>query len=380
MLQSAGINDRAIPRIPIVAGAFPATVTALHVPETLRPANASVAATLRVSVIAAAVVLTIWLLSSLVLLVFMAVLLAVILRGASDWIAARTGIRRNLMLAAVSLCCAVLVLGFLDYVGPRLMAQSQDLWQRLQQTIGWLRQHYGDTPFGRMAFTHFASSQQLSSDVSRYARVLATTTLGSVATGFILIVTALYFAISPRLYVGGLVRLFPLPYRPHAARVFRAIGRTLRWWVLGQFVDMVAVGVLTGIGLTLIGIPLALALAVLAGVLTFVPYFGAIAAAVPAAVVALTVSWHAALWVVVLFLGAHSIEGYLISPLVQRRTVALPPAVSILSMTLFGTLFGPLGVILGTPIAAALLITVREAYVGAVLGDPDVAGPEDAGA
>lgn len=339
-------------------------------------ANASIAVTLRGTVIVAAVALAIWLLSSLVLVVFMAVLLAVILRGASDGLAARTRAPPNLMLAVVSIGFAILVIGFLYYVGPRLAAQSQDLWQRMHTTIDWLRLNYGGTPFGRMISAHWASAGSFTSDFSRYAGLLATTTLGSLVTAVILIVTALYLAISPGIYIAGTVRLFPLAYRPHAMRVFRAVGRTLRWWVLGQLVDMTAVGVLTGIGLALIGIPLALALGVLAGLFTFVPYFGAIVAAVPAAVVALTVSWRAALWVVLLFLGAHSIEGYIISPLVQRRTVALPPALSILSMALFGTLFGPLGVILGTPIAAVLMITVREAYVGAVLGDPDVPDPD----
>jgi predicted PurR-regulated permease PerM len=71
---------------------------------------------------------------------------------------------------------------------------------------------------------------------------------------------------------------------------------------------------------------------------------------------------------------AHGIEGYLVSPLVQRHTVQLPPAVTILSMTILGTLFGALGIILGTPIAAALPVVIREAYVGMVLGDTEVGG------
>jgi predicted PurR-regulated permease PerM len=83
-----------------------------------------------------------------------------------------------------------------------------------------------------------------------------------------------------------------------------------------------------------------------------------------------------ALWVLVIFLVGYIVEGYVISPLVQRRTARLPPALTILSMTVTGTLFGTLGVILGTPIAAALLVIVREVYVADMLGDHEVAQPE----
>jgi predicted PurR-regulated permease PerM len=118
-------------------------------------------------------------------------------------------------------------------------------------------------------------------------------------------------------------------------------------------------------GLVLLSVRLAFALAALAGLFTFVPYFGAIAAAVPAMLVALVAGWS--LWVAVIFLVGHGIEGYLVAPLVQRNTADLPPALTILSMTILGTLFGPLGVILGAPVAADALVIVREIYVGDVL-------------
>jgi predicted PurR-regulated permease PerM len=253
------------------------------------------------------------------------------------------------------------------------VSQSQDLWTQLQQQVSHLRAQYGDTPWGHAIFARLSPSGAVQSHIAVYAGSVATSTLGGLATTFVLIATALYFAISPGLYIDGLVRLFPLPYRPRARDVLLDIGETLQWWSLGQLIDMSVVGVLTGIGLFILGVPLALALAVLAGLFTFVPYFGAIIAAVPAMLVALTVSWQDSLWVLAIFLGCHSIEGYVVSPLVQRRTVDLPPAASILSMTILGTIFGPLGVILGTPFAAALLVTVREVYVADVLGDSQTA-------
>ena len=111
------------------------------------------------------------------------------------------------------------------------------------------------------------------------------------------------------------------------------------------------------------------ALALLAGLLTFVPYFGAIIAAIPALIVACAVSWATAMWTVVVFFVCHGVEGYIVAPLVQRRLVDLPPAVIIIAMTCMGALFGPLGIILGTPAAAAGLVLVRQLYFGGVLGD-----------
>ncbi|HEX4172950.1 MAG TPA: AI-2E family transporter [Acetobacteraceae bacterium] len=319
--------------------------------------------------VVAAIVLVVWLLADIVLVIFMAALIAVMLRGVADWAADRTGVSQRAMLAIVTVLVVLVLAGFLYYIGPRLLAQSHDLWTRLRQTLEQVRQSYGDTPWGKALFSDMSPPKAVQSHIVSYAGTVASVTLGGALTGFILIITALYFAISPELYIGGIVRLFPHRHRPLAQSVLRDIGVTLRRWSLGQLIDMAVVAVLTGVGLTILGVPLSLALAVLAGLFTFVPYFGAIAAAVPAVLLAFTISWQTSLWVIVIFVICHTVEGYLVAPIVQRNTAHLPPALTILSMTILGTVFGPLGIILGAPVCAALLVLVREAYVGAVLGD-----------
>ena len=338
----------------------------------VRPTDGA-ARVLRVIAILGAAALLVWALSDVVLLVFMAVLLAIILRGISAFLAERTGVPFKLMLAVVTLCISALLVALVYYIGPRLVTQTQALFEQLRQTLDHLRQTYGDTAWGKLLFQHLSPRDLLNSSVFGSAGALATSTLGDVVSAFVLFVTALYFAVAPDLYVDGFVRLFAIPYRPRARASLEHVGRTLRRWSLGQLIDMAAVGVLTGIGLTLLGLPLALALAVLAGLLTFIPYFGAIAAAIPAILIAFAADWRKAIWVAVIFTIAHVVEGYIISPLVQRNTADLPPAVTILSMTILGTLFGTLGVILGAPVAAAVLVLVREVYVGGVLGDAEVA-------
>ncbi|MBV9250567.1 MAG: AI-2E family transporter [Acetobacteraceae bacterium] len=353
-------------------GAFaPLLETQHHPPQTGRGSFAlkadGVAAVLRVIALVAATALIVWFLADVLLLIFLAVLIAVMLRGVSNALARHTGMGETAALSVVVLSVAVLVVGFGYYVGPRLTAQAQDLWSQLNSQADRLRQTYSNTPWGHFLFQRLSPSPQLESRLANSAESVATSTIGALTSALILIVTALYFAISPQLYVDGVVSLFPPQRRARVHSIMQDVTSTLRWWSLGQLIDMAVVGVLTGIGLTLLGIPLSLALGVLAGLLTFVPYFGAIVAAVPAVLVALTVSVQSALWVIVIFLGCHGIEGYVVSPLVQRRTVHMPPALTLLSMTILGTAFGALGVILGTPIAAAGLVIVREAYVRDVL-------------
>jgi predicted PurR-regulated permease PerM len=145
------------------------------------------------------------------------------------------------------------------------------------------------------------------------------------------------------------------------------MGSTLQLWFLGQFWDMLVVSVLTGAGLYFLGVPLPLTLALIAGLFNFVPYIGALAGAVPALAVAVAQSPQTAVYVAILFTVVQMLEGNVIAPMIQKRTVDLPPALTILSQTVLGTLFGIKGLILATPLAAAAMTAVRMVYVETVL-------------
>jgi predicted PurR-regulated permease PerM len=309
-----------------------------------------------------------WLLAQDLLLVFLAILLAALLRGLSEPLSKYLRLPPMLALAVVTLVLFGALLTLAAVAGPRLVGQGQLLYGQISGQFDHLRQQYGQTPWGRLVLSFAPQASEASKFASQMASA-AGTTLGGLVTAFIVVVTALYFAISPELYLNGLVLLFPTSYRGRLRDILAHVGRTLQFWLLGQSIDMLVVFLFTVIGLMLLGVPLALALGVLAGLLTFIPYFGAIAAAVPAVLVALSVGWQTAAWTLLLFFIAHSVDGYLISPLVQRRTVHMPPALTILSMTILGGLAGPMGIVLAAPLAAAGLVLVREAYVEDVLHD-----------
>jgi predicted PurR-regulated permease PerM len=329
---------------------------------------------LRTTALVAAGVVLLWLLHGVVLLIFFAALLGATLRGAADWLAHRFGWRPKPVLAVLTLLLVLIAAGIAVGIGPSLSQQGGDLVTHLTDEAQALRDRYGNTEWGKRILAHVQGGGEgggAGAIAQPAIKVLGMTT-EFLADLVLLVITALYFAISPELYVGGLLRLVPIRHRPRAAIVLRESGRNMRRWLLGQMVDMLAVAVLTALGLSVLGVPVPLALGVLAGLLTFIPYFGAVLAAVPAVLVALSAGPQLALWVLGVFVLVHLVEGYVISPLVQRRLVEMPPAVTVLSMTAGGTLFGPLGIMLGTPIAAALMVVVREVYVADILGDDDV--------
>lgn len=164
----------------------------------------------------------------------------------------------------------------------------------------------------------------------------------------VILISGLYFALTPHVYVDGLLRLVPPAQRPAIRGLMVTAGRTLWSWTIGQALDMLVVGIASGVGLYLLGIPLATALGVVAGLCNFIPYIGAILGAVPAVLIALSVGTQSELEVVGLYCVIQFLEGNVLAPLIQRHAVHMPPAIAMLSQTVFGF-------ILASPATAALL-------------------------
>lgn len=186
----------------------------------------------------------------------------------------------------------------------------------------------------------------------------------------VVIVVGLFLAIHPGIYTEGAVHLFPKEKRERVREVFAAEGRGLRWWLIGRLCSMLVVGLLTGLGLWLVGLPLVFTLGLLAGLLSFVPYVGPIAAAVPGLLVALTAPGVSVWMVALVYLGVQLLESNAITPLIQQRAVSLPPALLVVVQLLGGILAGLLGVLVATPLAVAVIILVQMVYVQGILDDP----------
>ena len=337
------------------------------------PALNSIAVTLRVALLGGLALLLIWLLSDVLLLIFAAVLMACVLHGGATKIHDWTGLSRGWALLLLIVVVLIIAGGGMWLAGPKIANQSAQIAQNFVQEGDQLKQYVLGTSWGKQLADKAGdtSGWSILSKIGGYVPTVANSFLGIGSSLVILIATALFFAASPGLYRDGLVHLLPVPWRPRGREVLDDMGEALQLWFIGQFIDMAVVTVLTGIGLYILGIKLAGTLALLAGLMNFVPYIGALAGSLPALLIASSQGPSLALYTAILIAAVQLLEGNVIAPLIQKRTVDLPPAVTILSQTVLGSLFGLLGIILATPLAAAGMIFVKKVYVESTLEKPE---------
>jgi predicted PurR-regulated permease PerM len=165
------------------------------------------------------------------------------------------------------------------------------------------------------------------------------------------------------LYRNGALRLLPPVRRPQVGRALDDAGRALRKWLVAQIIVMIAVGLMSGVGLAMLGVPLALSLGLLAGLLEFIPVVGPIVSAIPGVLLAFAKGPETALYVVILYVVVQQIESNILTPLIQRWAVELPPVIALLSIVACGLLFGVMGVIFATPMAVVIMAMVQHLYV-----------------
>lgn len=340
----------------------------MPVPPAAGGALRGVDRTLRAAAVAVALVFAVVLLKDEVLLVFASVLLACALRLGSSALHKRTGLSQGWCLLAVVGLLVGVAAGLAWWRGPVIAAQAADIGSQLGQRARDVWQRLDSISWAPDATEKIRSSVTESArEIGAYVTGFAGTALGAGGSLLLILVTGLFLAIDPASYREGAVRLLPVAWRPRGTEVLLEVGHALQMWFVGQLLDMVVVACLIGAGLFLLGVPLALTLALFAGLLNFVPFIGALAGAAPAVLIAFGQSPQQALYVAILFVVVQTLEGNVIAPVIQKRTVSLPPALTILSQTALGTLFGAMGLILATPIMAMLLVGVRMVYVESVL-------------
>lgn len=330
-----------------------------------------------VAVVAATglVLALLWFGRGIVFLAFGAVLVAVVLRSAGRGV--RRVIPRLRDAAAVGLAALVLVgavAAFVWAVAPRIAEEGTTLAQQLPAAIESARTWVAGQPWGAPVLDAFGEPdpngtiRSVAGSVPTFLGGL----LGGVLNALVMVVAGLFMALNPALYMRGAVKLVPIPRRARAREVLLAVGDRLRGWLVGQLIAMSMVGVLTGVGLALLGVPLALVLGVIAFATDFIPFIGPFLGAVPALLMAFTQGPETALYVALLFFAVQQIESYVVVPLVQQKTISLAPALQMLVAILGGVLFGLPGTILATPLLVVVLTLVEELYVRDALGDDTV--------
>lgn len=179
----------------------------------------------------------------------------------------------------------------------------------------------------------------------------------------VILITAYYMAIRPEPLVAGLVSLVPPRRREHLRYTLDRLRTAWIGWMQGVAVDAVVTGVLLYVGLTIVGLDFAIFFAVLSAMLVVVPYFGAIAGAIPPTLFALTDSPGKALVVLIVYIAVQQIESNVTIPLVMAQTVRLHPAVIAIGVVIVGQLFGFVGLFVAVPILSMLVIGTEEFWV-----------------
>lgn len=303
-----------------------------------------------------------WLLSDLLVLSFAAIVLAVALRSLADAIRRRLhlGEQPSVIAAALIVVLTVTVIG--AFAGDAIVGQLDALRSRIQEVPATLRAWLGDSRAGQLLLDLWNEASANDVPLSKVIGV-AGSTLSALGSLSLILILTVYLAASPRLYRDGMVRLLPMPWRDRVRSTLDHCADALRGWLKGQAISMLFVGGSTAVGLWALGVPLALAVGLLAGVLAFIPFFGAIVGGVLAVTVGFLEGPRMALYVALMSIAIQQVEGNVLMPFVQRWAVSLPPVLGILASVLFGLLLGPIGIFFATPLMVVTMVLVQRLYV-----------------
>lgn len=326
-----------------------------------------------------------WYFAATVLLIFAGMLLGLGLNALTNALGRHVHLPHAVRLAIVCTALAVMLAG-VAYLGGATIADqasllSKTIKSQISNVRSFLEGHGIDTSFFDLGNAAPAAATDATSPpapnppshgglpgagalassggaiVSQTFKLLLGT-ISAVGNIFIVLFLGLAFAAQPGVYHDGLLFLAPARHRTRAALVVNRIGETLERWLIAQIIVMIAVGTVTWVGLALIGIPGSFILGIQAGLLAFIPTVGAIIAGVVVVLASLASGWVATLSAFLLFLGVHAMESYVLTPLLQRQALDIPPATLFAFQILLGVVFGIWGLALALPLVAIAKVMI----------------------
>lgn len=315
-----------------------------------------------------ALALLLWKLSDLVMVMFGAVVVAVLLSALVSLLVRHARLPHGIALGLVLL---VLVAGFALLIwlfGAQLAGEMDSLKKSLPTAWAQFQAWLASSPAGPMVQQASEHLQSSLSGLAAKAGTLALSASGNITNMLLMVVGGIYLAAQPRLYREGTLKLFPADRRTLIGDAMDASGSALKAWLGGQLLAMLVIGLLTGFGLWVLGVPVAVGLGIITALLDFVPIIGPILAAIPAVLLGFTVSPQVALGALLLFIALQQLEGHVLQPVIQQRAVDLPPALLLVSLFGIGALFGLPGVVLAAPLTVVLYVLVKRLYVKEALG------------
>lgn len=309
-----------------------------------------------------------WTFAAALFLIFAGILLGVTLNAMTNRLGMLVKLPHPLRLAAVCIILAALVAGVVYLGGATIADQAKALSNTIKSQLvnvkAFLDQHGIDTNYfglgklcGSCGVDDCPCPASGGAIVSQTLKLLLGT-VSAVGNIFIVLFLGLAFAAQPAIYRDGLIFMVPAKYRGEATAIIDAMGETLERWLLAQIFVMFAVFATTWIGLAVIGIQSSFILGIQAGLLAFIPTLGAIIGGVIVVLASLASGWVAGFSAFILFLGVHAMESYIITPIVQRQAIDIPPATLFAFQILLGIVFGVWGLALALPLMAIVKVMI----------------------
>lgn len=296
---------------------------------------------------------------SVLLLSLAGILIAVYFHGCAGILHRNFHWNQKLCLILSVFINLLILTAFFWFVGARLQQQVSELSDSLPSTINNVKNHLDNSAIGTKVLNYLNESGN-SEKTKIILKGFFSSSFGILSDLYIIILLALFFTASPSLYKKGIIQLMPPKVKDKTENLLEKLKRVLEKWLKGQIIGFFFIAVLTGIGLWIIGMPLILTLALIAGVLNFIPNFGPIIALVPAGLLALMQGPTTAIIVVSMYTFIQIIQSAVTQPLIQKRMVNIPPALTIISQVALGLIAGFWGILLATPIVAILMTVVNE--------------------
>ncbi|MGH7458715.1 MAG: AI-2E family transporter [Longimicrobiaceae bacterium] len=304
-----------------------------------------------------------WMVTNAVFLGLLAILLAIGLHAPAKLLSRWMPFRAAFTITVVVFLAALagLMVAVIPQIVNQVVALAAELPTVVEAMVEWLR---GNVYLREVPLTGLSErvSEQVAQFVGRFIP-LAVNLFGALLGLVAVLVLAVFFAAQPGRYRELVLRMTPAGTRPRVERVYDEVGKNLRNWVIGKAITMTATGLVVYLGLLLFGIPGALALGTLAGVLDIIPNFGPIVAAVPAIAAGFLVSPQTALWVSIFYIIMHQVQGAVTVPLVENKAVNIPPAALLIWQLMLAIGFGLLALFVATPLLAIIVVATRVLYL-----------------
>lgn len=300
-------------------------------------------------------------------IIFGGLLICLALLGVSAQLKKRIPGSKKLMLFVTMISWVLLILGASWFAGSRIAGEmeffSEQFPKAMDEVVTTLKETSWYNKLLQEADEGNWIENFIAPKVLPKTAKMATVTLNGLTAFGIALLLGVYFAVDSARYSKLLVKLVPRKQEQKFKSYFTSMHDNLQGWLLGKILSMIAVGILSYIGLVALGIKAAFPLAFIAGFLGFIPNVGPILSAIPAIIIAFAKGWEIAVYVAILYMAIQAMEGMLITPLIQRKTVRLLPAGLITFQFIMAVLFGFAGLFLATPILVAVSTTIDEFWI-----------------